>query len=801
MPLRINPVDGNLDLVIPGTTSFATDSGSAAPTAGGVITIAGGTGISTSGASNTVTIDLDVPVTVALGGTGRTTLTDGAVLVGDGTSAVEQITLTNGQLLIGSTGASPSAATLTAGNGVVVTNGAGSITIAADFASTAEALAGTSLIDVISPSTLNDVLAPMTMTGFASWSDSGNYYTLTGTKFSLLRGGTGYIKSKLVTWVKDQTTASLAQGATYYVYIDSSGLLQTTTTRNKALFENNIVLFEMLVDNAGTANVVVVRENHPYDYQTAISSDLHDTIHVVLEGTGAIIAVSGTDDIEIQGADELHDHGLETDIPDSGSSPVTFQFVFTDAGGKWVKDSAATSFPSEYNNAGTMTALSANKYGVWRLYVSKDDLNTSTPTYFAVAHTAQFNNLAAARTAISDTGVAGATNELAALELAQLGFVIYEQSSSSIAEVEVARSILGTSLVGASSDTAALTTVNTDNFSGWLSPSDTTVQTALETLDKTISPGVYNIGINYNAGTFKITGADGTALSVNNPGYAVVPSQTSPGYFVKIAVTADQDFIDDAGASQIVNNLFGLTTSIAWAQDIPFFLYAVPNDSADAIAFMISRNPAAIVSPAAANIGAPDDAVADAQGDFWSLENIDESVYDANPCVLIGAFRMQMSASDDWTVQTLDDTDGIGRFHEETLFTFPSGVNGATTGTYLYNGAGTEPVWGSNTMQYKIGRDGRVWYSFAGLNASTPGSGGAAVLPVLPYAVGSKAQYTGLGVFIDDSDSSRKTLNASAAASGSAMDAVWLLGTAGALTLDHVDADDDLVIDFYYKAF
>lgn len=38
---------------------------------------------------------------------------------------------TNGQLQIGSTGLNPVAATLTAGSGVTITNGAGSITIAA----------------------------------------------------------------------------------------------------------------------------------------------------------------------------------------------------------------------------------------------------------------------------------------------------------------------------------------------------------------------------------------------------------------------------------------------------------------------------------------------------------------------------------------------------------------------------------------------------------------------------------------------------------------------------------------------
>lgn len=70
---------------------------------------------------------------VTNGGTGQSTLTDGAVLIGNGTSGIDQISLSTGQLLIGRTAANanPAAATLTAANGIVITNGDGSITIGA----------------------------------------------------------------------------------------------------------------------------------------------------------------------------------------------------------------------------------------------------------------------------------------------------------------------------------------------------------------------------------------------------------------------------------------------------------------------------------------------------------------------------------------------------------------------------------------------------------------------------------------------------------------------------------------------
>lgn len=92
---------------------------------------------------------------VGNGGTGATTLTASAYLKGNGTSAITaqtgipagditsgtlgvdrggtgQTTYTDGQLLIGNTtGNTLAKATLTAGSGISITNGAGSITIAA----------------------------------------------------------------------------------------------------------------------------------------------------------------------------------------------------------------------------------------------------------------------------------------------------------------------------------------------------------------------------------------------------------------------------------------------------------------------------------------------------------------------------------------------------------------------------------------------------------------------------------------------------------------------------------------------
>ncbi len=95
------------------------------------ITSSGSTLTVTPGAG-TISIDVTAPLNVAHGGTGATTLTSHGILLGHGTSAVTAATaLTNGQLLVGSTGNDPVPATLIQGANVTITNGAGTITIAA----------------------------------------------------------------------------------------------------------------------------------------------------------------------------------------------------------------------------------------------------------------------------------------------------------------------------------------------------------------------------------------------------------------------------------------------------------------------------------------------------------------------------------------------------------------------------------------------------------------------------------------------------------------------------------------------
>ena len=249
--------------------------------------------------------------------------------------------------------------------------------------------------------------------------------------------------------------------------------------------------------------------------------------------------------------------------------------------------------------------------------------------------------------------------------------------------------------------------------------------------------GIENLGLVYTVGTgvLKITSGDGTALSATNIAYVTLNTNANPGIIVRVPITADQDFIDDNGASEIIDNLFGKTVADNWStNDIPFYIYAVLSDDDASIAFMISRNPSIDLSPVVGKIGAPDDAVADLQSSFFSFDNIDETLYDTNSCLLIGSFRMRTGALDDWTVQALSENDGMGYFQEGKAFTMPQVIFGAATDTFLTDNSGTAPVFSTNNYEYSIEKNGRVHLNiFLSGDGGTDGIGAVTTQVTIPY--------------------------------------------------------------------
>lgn len=257
--------------------------------------------------------------------------------------------------------------------------------------------------------------------------------------------------------------------------------------------------------------------------------------------------------------------------------------------------------------------------------------------------------------------------------------------------------------------------------------------------------GASNLGVAYNAGTFTVEGSDGTALSSTNPAYVTLQSTTA-GLLKTVAVTANQTFTDGAGGTTATQR-FGLTAGVNWAQDIPFFLYAVLKSDQSAIAFMISRNPCATQAPIAARIGQSGSVVNVNQSDFFSLRSITTSDYDSQPCVNLGSFRMQfVGATNSWTVQTLAFKDGIGEFNDQTIFTLPTGVNGSSSGKYFQATATTQPSFTGNDVHYTISKSGIVNMTHYHSLTSVNGVGAGDLRPTLPYSSAETVILTGITI-------------------------------------------------------
>lgn len=281
----------------------------------------------------------------------------------------------------------------------------------------------------------------------------------------------------------------------------------------------------------------------------------------------------------------------------------------------------------------------------------------------------------------------------------------------------------------------------------------------------------YNLGINYSSPTFKITSADGTALSATNPGFVVLASKVNPGYRVVHTITSDISFDDDSGTSDIIGNTFGTTAGTLWGETMPMFIYAVAEDLDASATFMISRIPHLYTSPAASKIAKSGSAVATTQGSFFAIDSgVTVADFDSNPCRVVGSFTIRKNdgPNDDWTVQALTERDGFGLFQDGVRFFFPGNQNGSTsTALSSSNGADTIPTFLQTAAAYLIQKTGLVSYVWNFDNITVSGSGSGALRFHVPFVTyfqsvrqtqgtiswlnnGASTYVTGLGISTND---------------------------------------------------
>lgn len=239
-----------------------------------------------------------------------------------------------------------------------------------------------------------------------------------------------------------------------------------------------------------------------------------------------------------------------------------------------------------------------------------------------------------------------------------------------------------------------------------------------------------NLGLYYSGGVLTVKSAVGGDLSSASPARLRLTSKANPSQVITYTITANQTLTE----SDLTGSLFQSSAGIAWSEDSPFYLYAVPNDSETDVCFMISAVPHRTVAPAAANIGKTGSAVADTQGSFFAFGNPTVADYESNGAFLMGSFRMQKNSSDAWTIQALDNLDGFNAFQQGRLFDYPSGQQTAGSSEWFRPNGGTAPTFTTNSYQYTVSLNGlcNAIINFTG-DGGTAGSGSVNLQLTAPY--------------------------------------------------------------------
>ncbi|HET8688399.1 MAG TPA: hypothetical protein VFM18_17450 [Methanosarcina sp.] len=342
---------------------------------------------------------------------------------------------------------------------------------------------------------LDDSVHSMEQSGHDYFLAGPPYWSSSGSTFSIVAPGYGWIRGKRINFAPQSVT--LAAHVCNLVYIDINGILRAIASPalivNDQTYRDIIPLFLVLYD--GT-NIIVTREDHDYNFPTGMIEYIHVNVGTVVAGTGAnptIVTVGNgsvvTDrEVGILGSDYIADSDMVTPIPDSGGTGVTWNVFNTNSLGQWVLNSTTAPLPMLYNNAGTPATITSGNYGIYSLYVAKENYNTTTPTYIAVMNTSQYGNLSLATGAITAGTIAVDTNELKNLQVAQLGYAVVQNNATGgiVANVIVSKSSFNSKLVGGGSATsAALITVDATAYTSGnlLNTGDTTVQSAFNTIN------------------------------------------------------------------------------------------------------------------------------------------------------------------------------------------------------------------------------------------------------------------------------------------------------------------------------
>jgi hypothetical protein len=272
-----------------------------------------------------------------------------------------------------------------------------------------------------------------------------------------------------------------------------------------------------------------------------------------------------------------------------------------------------------------------------------------------------------------------------------------------------------------------------------------------------------------------------------------------------------------------MTGVFGTTASTAWGTDdetgIPFFVYIVNQDNtASGLRLAMSRKPDYKKIPSA-NAYAYESNAATTDDDnaiYFSSASDESATANGKPMLLIGGVILNKDASDVWSVSAegLNFDEGAGLRADPfagKIFTFPTGQNGAASGSHL-SSAGTVPSWAtaaSIRYHYTVSLDGHIDIAYSTVLAGncTNGSGGNQLQLRLPaessdtHYASSGANYVPIGTFSANGASNPDGILSGAVDGGSQRLNLYDDAISSILDSEFSDVADDVRVNFRYKAF
>jgi hypothetical protein len=253
----------------------------------------------------------------------------------------------------------------------------------------------------------------------------------------------------------------------------------------------------------------------------------------------------------------------------------------------------------------------------------------------------------------------------------------------------------------------------------------------------TPNPAVNNLGFDLTTGTFKLVGRNGSVLSSTNKAKISIADALNPGLEIDLILDSDDYFFDDAnGTSDIIGMEFGRATGVVNTA-LPVYQYITYDSSLNKYLVMTHDWNMSVMPATVAEIGYKlNPSTNNEDTDCFVAASTDvRAALVGRPVTMLGSARWTMDVNDDWQINTLDEFDGVGKYHWGKSFGKSiSQPSGAAVGKHFFDNGGTAPAISANNIIWQPFPGGLCKYIFdLNVTGGANGSGGVSLALALPF--------------------------------------------------------------------